>query len=52
MKSEYLPYGSSATPPVEEPTKMWTPQYSYVFIGWSEDYSFIESNLNIYPIFA
>ncbi|NLK12522.1 MAG: hypothetical protein GX312_02915, partial [Candidatus Phytoplasma sp.] len=41
-------YGTNITPPTP-PLKQGNTDYFYVFKGWSEDFSFITKNLDIYP---
>lgn len=50
LKSQFLPYGDMASPP-EVPERMPSVQYSYLFSHWSEDFSFVESDLEIHAIF-
>lgn len=43
-------YGFKAVAP-DEPEKPNSPSFSYVFMGWSEDFEQVTKDLNIYPLY-
>ena len=51
ISQQTIEYGMSATAPADLTKVHPNIAYNYVFNGWSEDYTYVQSNLNIYPIF-
>ncbi|MDD4070541.1 MAG: hypothetical protein PHF05_08870, partial [Candidatus Izemoplasmatales bacterium] len=52
IQSETIEYLFSATTPEVVPSKTMTEQFVYSFSEWDKPYDVVESNLDIYPIFA
>ncbi len=50
LKTETLAVGSKATAP-EDPTRESTIQYNYVFAGWDQDFSYVESDMTIKALY-
>ncbi|WP_208454243.1 dockerin type I repeat-containing protein [Acholeplasma laidlawii] len=48
ISSQIVKYNEAATEP-NAPSKIIDGPYAYEFIGWSEDFSNVKSNLDIYP---
>jgi hypothetical protein len=51
LKTEDVPYGSSATPP-PDPIKEATQQYTYTFSGWDKPFDNITDDLDVYATYA
>lgn len=48
LSTQTVAYGSAAVPPVS-PQKPGDSTYTYTFIGWDANYSFVMGNLDVYP---
>ncbi len=51
LKSEMVEYGASATAPAN-PTIPATPEHTYTFTGWDQDYSNIKESLTVKAIYT
>ena len=51
IKETNAEYGSSVVAPIDQEKVHPNPSYHYIFMGWTEDSSFVTSDLNIYPVF-
>ena len=51
ISSQIVDYGSSATAP-DNPVKERTQQYTYAFLSWDQDFSYITSDLRIKAIYS
>ena len=48
---ETVAYGNAATEPAITPTKPATDQYTYTFVGWDKDFSYITGNLTVNAVY-